>query len=82
MTRYYFHTSDGTREHDDVGIDLADAAAARREAVRFAGGLLQDQPEMVQNEHGLRINVVDEMGSVTFAIMITTLDPQWDGETV
>jgi hypothetical protein len=78
MTRYFFHTSDGTREYDDVGVDLADDAAARREAARFGGGLLQDNPDIVQNEHGLRINVVDEGGSLKFAILITALDPRWE----
>jgi hypothetical protein len=80
MTRYFFHTSDGTREYDDVGVDLADDTAARREAARFGGGLLQDNPDIVQNEHGLRINVVDEAGSLTFAILITALDPRWETE--
>ena len=80
MARYFFHTSDGARAYDDGGVDLADAAAARREAARFGGGLLQDNPDIVQNEHGLRINVVDEAGSLTFAIVITALDPRWESE--
>ena len=77
MTRYFFHTSDGSRQYDDVGVELADDAAARREAVRYSGSLLQDEPDIVQNEHGLRVNVVDETGRVKFAIMVTVLDPRW-----
>lgn len=78
MTRYYFHTSDGSREYDDVGVELADDAAARREAVRFLGSLLQDDPDMIENEHGLRVNVVDGAGRVKFVIAVTALDPRWD----
>ena len=77
MTRYFFHTSDGSRQYDDVGVELADDAAARREAVRYSGSLLQDEPDIVQNEHGLRVHVVDETGRVKFAIMVTVLDPRW-----
>ena len=78
MTRYYFHTSDGSREYDDVGVELADDAAARREAVRYIGSLLQDEPDIIENEHGLRVNVVDEAGRGKFAIAVTALDPRWD----
>ena len=78
MTRYYFHTSDGSRQYDDVGVELADDDAARREAVRYIGSLLQDEPDIIENEHGLRVNVVDEAGRVKFAIAVTALDPRWD----
>lgn len=78
MPRYFFHTSDGTRQYDDVGVELADDAAARHEAVRYSGSLLQDEPDIVQNEHGLRVNVVDEDGQVKFAIMVTALDAHWE----
>ena len=78
MARYFFHTSDGTRQYDDVGVELADDAAARREAVRYSGSLLQDEPDIVQNEHGLRINVVDEAGHVKFAILVSALDSRWE----
>ena len=78
MPRYFFHTSDGSRQEDDVGVELANDAAARREAVCYAGSLLQDEPGLVQNDHGLRINVVDENGSVKFAVMVSTFDVQWN----
>lgn len=79
MARYFFHTNDGTRQYDDVGVDLADDAAARREAVRYSGSLLHDEPDILHNEHGLRVNVVDEEGHVKFAIVVTALDSDWKG---
>lgn len=74
MPRYYFHTRDGQRDHDDIGVELADAAEARREAVRFGGGLLGDDPDIISNENGLRIDVIDEAGSLCFAIVIAAVD--------
>lgn len=45
MPRYYFHVEDGQSYTDLQGTELDDLQAARREAVRFAGSLLADQPE-------------------------------------
>ena len=36
MTLYYFHSSNGTIALDEVGTDLADMAAVRREAVMIS----------------------------------------------
>ena len=42
MPRYYFHIEDDRTELDRVGVELADLAAARDEAVRAAGEILRD----------------------------------------
>ncbi|MDK2760902.1 MAG: hypothetical protein KYX64_06025 [Sphingopyxis sp.] len=78
MPRYFFHTTDASRQHDDVGVELADDRAARREAICYTGSLLQDEPDLVQNERGLRVNVVDGDGRLKFAVMVSTLDSRWD----
>lgn len=45
MPRYFFHVQDGHDYPDLEGTELPDLAAARAEAVQFAGSLLADQPE-------------------------------------
>ncbi len=44
MPHYFFNTSNGSPHVDDAGMDLPDLDAARREAVRYGGGLLSDDP--------------------------------------
>ncbi|HET6526862.1 DUF6894 family protein [Sphingopyxis sp.] len=74
MPRYFFHTRDGKRDLDDDGMELPDAGAARREAVRFGGSLLNDDPDMLSNDHGLRVEAVDEDGALCFAVIILAVD--------
>lgn len=76
MPRYFFHTSDGVRHIDDEGIELADDAAARREAVRYGGNLLGDDPDMLVADRGLRVEVTDREGRVRFAVLVSALDVQ------
>ena len=42
MPRYYFNIKDGYTSLDEVGVELADVDAARREAVTFSGEVLRD----------------------------------------
>lgn len=70
MPHYFFNTSNGSPHVDDAGMDLPDLDAARREAVRYGGGLLSDDPGMVMQEHGFRIDVIDEAGGHCFAVRV------------
>ena len=45
MPRYFFNVQDGESSPDLQGTELNYLNAARREAVRFSGSLLIDQPE-------------------------------------
>lgn len=42
MPTYYFHIDNGTFVPDNEGVDLPDVDAARREAVRAAGEMIND----------------------------------------
>ena len=42
MPRYFFHVDNGEFVPDETGIDLPDLHAARREAVRAAGEMIDD----------------------------------------
>jgi len=41
MPRYFFHILDGTALTDETGVELADLAAARIEAVKLVAGVLK-----------------------------------------
>lgn len=77
MPRYYFHTLDGTQDIDRLGHELPDDAAARREAVRYAGGLLADDPTIVVADEALRVNVTNEEGDLNCSIIILAVDANW-----
>ncbi len=67
--RYFFKVTNGVREVDLAGTELLDENAARREAVRFAGELLKDEPMLL--DHGrLLVSVRNEDCSIEFAITI------------
>lgn len=70
MPHYFFNTSNGSPHIDDAGMDLPDIDAARREAVRYGGSLLVDDPNMVMHDSGLRIEVIDTTGKRCFAVCV------------
>ena len=72
MPRYFFHSEDGFLEHDGEGTELADQAAARVEAVRLAGGLLQDRPQALWESTRWRLLVTDVTGMILFTIEVNT----------
>ena len=72
MPRYFFHSEDGHLEVDNNGTELPDAAAARVEAVRFAGALLLDRPQAVWESSRWRMLVTDERKAILFAVEVTT----------
>ena len=73
MPRYFFHSEDGRLEHDDVGTELADAASARVEAVRFAGELLANRSQALWEGTHWRMLVTDQSTAILFTIEVSTL---------
>ena len=60
----HFHSDDGRLEHDDIGAELAEAGAARTEAVRFAGALLADHAQALWEGTRWRLLVTDESTAI------------------
>lgn len=77
MPRYFFHSCDGAQDIDRVGHDFPDDDAARLEAIRYGGALLSDDPRVVGCNDGLRINVTNEDGRLSCAIIILAVDANW-----
>lgn len=75
MPRYYFHVEDGQSYTDLQGTELDDLQAARREAVRFAGSLLADQPEQFWGAGEWTMNVADEEGRTLFTLSFHASGP-------
>ena len=69
MPRYFFHTLDGFLDLDQEGTELADDNAARLQAVRYIGELLQSDPNYIWDGHALRVNVTNETGKAVFTVL-------------
>ncbi len=65
MPRYFFHLIDGHFMPDETGSELPSDDAARAEAVRVSGGLLQDLGEKFWDSGTWVLQVVrDDGGNV------------------
>ena len=71
MPRYHFSSVDGGRDWDPEGVDLPDQHAARAYAVRYAGELLQSEPEAVWDAGQWRVEVSDDAGTLLFTVTTT-----------
>lgn len=74
MTRYYFHSEDGSPFPDDEGTDLPTLAGARIEAVRVLADILRESPEEVLRTGALRLTVTDKAGLIFFALDLSATD--------
>ncbi|HEX8420593.1 MAG TPA: hypothetical protein VF638_11345 [Sphingomonas sp.] len=74
MPRYFFHSADHQRDRDTTGVELADHAAARIEAVRFAGCVLTDEPRVLEEGDQFRIEVTDEAQHLLFTVVTLTIN--------
>ncbi len=74
MPRYYFHTADGTRDWDPDGVELADQGAARKEAIRFAGAVMTDEPDVLWDGRDFRVEVTNEQRHLLFTIITLAVD--------
>lgn len=74
MPHYYFHTADGRRDRDRQGAELADHRAARKQAIRFAGAILDSEPEVLWDGRDFRVEVTDEAGQLLFTVITLAVD--------
>ncbi len=70
MPQYFFHTTNGAQHRDEDGLHLRDVDAAQREAVRYSGSLLVDDPDTALREHGIRIDLVDDSGETRLTVRV------------
>jgi hypothetical protein len=74
LPRYFFDLADHGGSPDEEGTELADASAARTEAVQFAGQCLLDHPEFVWDGHEIQVIVRDGSGGTIFSVVTFSMD--------
>ncbi len=74
MQRYFFHTQDGQSFHDADGTLLADDDAARVEAARVLGQLVNEHPSHIWRDDQFHIVVTDESGLVLFQLELAAMN--------
>ena len=70
MPNYFFDLYNGGAAPDLEGYDLPDDAAARDEALVFAGQTIMDQPHLVKGSNGMRVQVLDEQRRPVFLVVV------------
>lgn len=79
--RYFFHTRDCTAQRDTIGVDLQDKAAARVEAIRQAGVVMADEPEVLWDGRELHVEVRDDRGLQLFDVVCYVMNAPAAGDT-
>jgi hypothetical protein len=73
MTRFHFHTEDGRQHPDREGLELKDAAAARYEAVKAVGQLVNEHPEDFWRDRTFRMTVTNAEGLTLFILDLSAV---------
>lgn len=73
MPLFYFHVHDGVSRPDRDGTELSDWHAARLEAIRLAGAILQDEAQHVALGEDWHMEVTDRSGLVLFRLDFTVM---------
>lgn len=68
MPRYHFNVYDGVELLDKKGVELPDFIYARREAIRYAGNLLEDGAIKDNLGEEWRMEVTDAVGLLLFRL--------------
>ena len=71
MHRYFFHVEG---RPDDLGMELASIAAAKCEAVRYAGRLICDEAERFWEAAEFMLTATDERGLVLFSLTLSGIE--------
>ena len=74
MPRYFFHIFDGVDIRDYDGVELPDLTFARREALRYAGSLLDQASKRSSLGREWRMDVTDAKGLILFSLSFLVTD--------
>ena len=74
MTAYVMLIDDGIRPVEPYEIELANLQAARVEAARLLGAMINDEPEDFWKAMDWRLSVQDETGRLLFELYAGTLE--------
>lgn len=83
MPCYHFNVYDGVQIIDKVGTELPDVRFARREAIRYAGSLLEDAAAKDGLGQEWRMEVTDGAGLILFRLdFLVTDSPAVSGSKI
>ncbi|RYF22147.1 MAG: hypothetical protein EOO77_04700 [Oxalobacteraceae bacterium] len=68
MPRYHFNVYDGVILLDKKGVELPEIMFARREAIRYAGVLLEEGARLENLGSEWRMEVTDDAGAILFRL--------------
>jgi hypothetical protein len=68
VPRYHFNVYDGVTLLDKKGVELPDTMYARREAIRYAGVLLEEGARLESLGSEWRMEVISETGAILFRL--------------
>ena len=71
MPRFFFHVHDGRAVLDEEGTELPDFDQARREAIRLAGQILDNEAPNLELAEDWHMDVTDESGLILFRLDFT-----------
>jgi hypothetical protein len=73
LQRYYFHSEDGYAFRDEEGTLLPNDEAARIEAARVLGQMVNEQPGAVWCDDQFRITVTDDAGVILYVLDLAAM---------
>jgi uncharacterized protein DUF6894 len=73
LTRYFFHVERQKSEPDNSGFEYANHAEAKKAAVRYAGELLQYNPDLFQKTGSLKLKLTDSNDHQVLEIKISAI---------
>ncbi|RLP26346.1 hypothetical protein [Mesorhizobium sp. YM1C-6-2] len=83
MPRYFFHVDNGEFIPDETGADLPDLQAARREAVRAAGEMIDEAQESFWDHLSLwNMHVTDSDHRLLFTLTFGAKIPSGDARYI
>jgi hypothetical protein len=65
----------GERLTDAEGIDLPDVSAAQTAAIKLAGELLKNTPDLLRETTDLKVEVMDANANALFTVLVSVLSP-------
>lgn len=81
MPRYYFHTANGGVHRDDTGTELPGLLAARVHAIKYAGEVMADEPEVLWDGQEFYVEVRNEAHQLLFIVTCKARNAPAAGET-
>ena len=72
--QFFINLAGGVYDPDSEGVGLPTISDARIEAVRFAGELLKDRPQLVWMGEEVRVEVTDENQLMLFTVIMAGVD--------